>query len=488
MKKIYFITGAQSLYGEETLRLVANDSKKIAKFLDEKLSFKGVNIIWKETVISSKTVSDVCLEASSDPDCIAIFTWMHTFSPAKMWIKGLQELTKPLLHLHTQANEKLPYDGIDMDFMNLNQSAHGGKEYGYIVSRLKKPREVVVGYYEHQSTLDKLANFIDIAKGIDVSRNLKIAHIGNNMKEVAVTGGDREETQIKLGWSTNYYPVGDIVKEINSVTGEELESKMSEYFEKYDIKTENIDAIAEQAKYEIGFDKFLKANGIQAFTDTFEDLYGLKQLPGLAAQRLMGQGYGFSAEGDYKTAGLNTIMNVIGEGREGATGFMEDYTYDLTEGEEVILGSHMLEVPEQFASTKPSIEVHPLGIGGKEDPARLVFDGITGNGVQCCLVDLGDRFRMIVMEIELVKQPKPMPKLPVARIMWVPKPDFKTGTASYIYAGGGHHTVVSTQVNADDMKLFCKMMGIECVVINEKTNLDDLEKELELNNLIAKLR
>ena len=486
MKKVYFITGSQDLYGEDVLLQVAADSKVIASYLNEKID--GVEIEYATTVRDEASCIEACKKASNDVDCIAVITWMHTFSPAKMWIKGLQFLTKPLLHLHTQANEKLPYDEIDMDFMNLNQTAHGGREYGFMCSRLGVKREVVVGYYEHEDVIDDVKKFIDVARAVDFSKNLNVCMFGSNMREVSVTDGDRVESQIKYGWNVNYYGIGDLVALVNAVTDDEVNAKMAEYNELYVMNTDNLDAVKEQAKYEIALDKFLTAGNFGAYTDTFQDLHGMKQLPGLATQRMMAKGIGFGAEGDYKTSALNAIFCEMAKGRKGSTGFMEDYTYDFTKGDEVVLGAHMLEVSPDFASTKPKIEVHNLGIGGKEPPARLVFDGVEGDGVAVCMVDMGNRFRLICAAIELVKQPKEMPKLPVARIMWKLKPDHKTGAAAWIYAGGAHHTVVSTALTVKDVKLFAKLTDTELVVIDENTDLYKLEQELAMLDVMSKLK
>lgn len=476
MSKLYFITGSQDLYGEDTLCQVAEDTKKMVAFLDEKLK-DVVSVEWQPTVLNSEGIMEVCRRASNDEDCVGVITWMHTFSPAKMWIKGLQLLTKPLLHLHTQVNEKLPYDAIDMDFMNLNQAAHGDRECGFICARLGIKREVVVGYYQHEDVIAKIRQFAEVAKAVAFSKNLKVGMFGSNMREVAVTDGDRVESQIRYGWEVNYYGIGDLVDLIQQVTEAETDAKMKEYAAEYEMNTDNLAAVREQAKYEIALERFVAEKGIGAFTDTFQDLHGMEQLPGLAVQRMMAKGYGFSAEGDYKTSALNAVLFEMAKSRKGATGFMEDYTYDLTPGKELVLAAHMLEVSPVFAGTKPKVEVHPLGIGGKNDPARLVFDGTQGDAVAVCMTDMGTHFRLVAAEIELVKQPKPMPKLPVARLMWKLKPDFKTGAAAWIYAGGGHHTVVSTALTMDDIRLFAKLTDTELVVIDEKTSLDEFQKE-----------
>lgn len=468
MDKLYFITGSQDLYGEETLVKVAEDSRRMAEYLDKALG-DVAEVIWKPTVLNSDQIIKVCTQASADQECVGVITWMHTFSPAKMWIKGLQILNKPMLHLHTQANERLPYDKIDMDFMNLNQSAHGDREFGFICTRLGIAREVVAGYYEHPEVVSRIRRFAEVAGAIAFSRNLKVAMFGNNMREVAVTDGDRVESQIRYGWEVNYHPIGDLVKLFDEITDEQIDARIGEYRDLYDFASDDISSVKEQAKYEIALDRFITEGGFGAYTDTFQDLYGLKQLPGLATQRMQGKGIGFGAEGDYKTAALNAVLNRIGAKRDGATGFMEDYTYDLTPGEELVLGAHMLEVSPVFAATKPKIEVHPLGIGNREDPARLVFDGIQGDGVVICMVDLGDRFRLVCAKVKLVKQPHPMPQLPVARLMWKLVPDFSTGTEAWLNAGGGHHTVLSTAINAEDIRLFAKLTGTELYMIDENT-------------------
>lgn len=473
-EKLYFITGSQDLYGEKTLEQVAADSKVIASYLDQKLG-GTVRVEWKPTVRNSEEIVRVCREAASEEDCVGVVTWMHTFSPAKMWIKGLQLLNKPMLHLHTQANERLPYESIDMDFMNLNQSAHGDREFGFILSRLGVPHEVSVGYYRDAEVLSHIRRFAQNAKAIAFSRNLKIAMFGSNMREVAVTDGDRVESQIRYGWEVNYYGIGDLAKRAGEVTVLEIDDKMAEYRKAYEMDAHTSESVREQARYEIALERFLAEGKFGAFTDTFEDLYGLKQLPGLATQRMMARGYGFGAEGDYKTAALGAVLGRMAEGRDGATGFMEDYTYDFADG--LVLGAHMLEVSPSFAASRPKLEVHPLGIGGKEAPARLVFDGVCGNGIAVCMTDMGDRFRLIAAEIELVAQPKPMPNLPVARIMWKLKPDFKTGAAAWLYAGGGHHTVVSTALDMDDMRLFAKLTKTELVAIDGSTDLLKLQAE-----------
>ena len=471
--KLYFVVGSQDLYGDECLKQVAEDAKKMATFLDEKIG-DVAHVELLPTVENSEICIQDIRKVESDDDCIGVITWMHTFSPAKMWIKGLQILRKPLLHLHTQANEFLPYDTIDMDFMNLNQAAHGDREYGFILARMGIAHQVVAGYYEHDDVVADIRKFAEVAKAVAFSRQLKVAAFGNNMREVAVTDGDRVETQICYGWETNYYAIGDLVRIIDTVTEEEIDRKMEEYTSKYTMKTDRTDAVREQAKYEVALDKFLDQKGIGAFTDTFQDLYGLKQLPGIAVQNLMGRGIGFGPEGDYKIAAFSAVLMKMAEKRQGSTGFIEDYTYDLTAGKELELASHMLEVPVSFAANKPEIDVIPLGIGNKEDPARLIFDGVTGDAIQVTLVDMGDHFRIICADIELVEQPKPMPKLPVARIMYRHKPNFKIGTAAWCYAGGAHHSVVSTALTKEDIANFARFTGTELIIIDDSTTEADL--------------
>lgn len=487
MKTLYFITGSQDLYGEATLAQAAADSKEMAAYLSEKLS--GIaEVVFRPVVRNSAEALDICTKASSDKECIGVIMWMHTFSPAKMWINALRALRKPMLHLHTQHNEKLPYNSIDMDFMNLNQSAHGDREFGFVCTRLGIKREVVSGFYKHDDVVAKIRRFAQAAAAVDFGKGMRVAMFGNNMRDVAVTDGDRVESEIRYGWNVNYYAIGDLCDIISGITDAETDAKMAEYSEKYAMNTDNISAVREQAKYEAALEKFLARENISAFTDTFQDLHGLSQLPGIAAQNLMAKGVGFGPEGDYKTAALDAVLCRMAEGRDGATGFLEDYTYDLSSSEETELASHMLEVSPVFAAEQPKIEVHPLGIGGKSDPARLVFEGVTGDGIAVSMIDMGDRFRLVCAEITLVKQPEPMPKLPVARVMWKLKPDFATGSAAWIYAGGAHHAVVSTALTVEDIRLFAKMTDTELVVIDSKTELNAFEQQLEMLDTMAKLK
>lgn len=483
----YFVVGSQFLYGEDTLVEIDKHSKIMVDGFNADKNIP-CTVKWFPCVKTSEEIYNIMNEANNDENCAGVITWMHTFSPSKMWVKGLMALRKPYLHLNTQFNREIPWNDIDMDFMNLNQSAHGDREFGFICTRLGIKREVVAGYYKHADVIEKVRRFAQAAVAVDFGRGMRVAMFGNNMRDVAVTDGDRVESEIKYGWNVNYYGIGDLCDIISGITDEEIDAKMAEYTEKYAMNTDNLAAVREQAKYEAALEKFLSRENISAFTDTFQDLHGLSQLPGIAAQNIMAKGVGFGPEGDYKTAALAAVLFKMAEGRVGATGFLEDYTYDLPEGGETELASHMLEVSPVFAAEQPKIEVHPLGIGGKSDPARLVFEGVTGEGIAVSMIDLGDRFRLVCADITLVKQPEPMPKLPVARVMWKLKPDFATGSAAWIYAGGAHHAVVSTALTADDIRLFAKMTGTELVVINDKTELNAFEQQLEMLDTMASFR
>ncbi len=495
MKKqeVWFLTGSQHLYGEATLATVAADSRKIAEFLDASGKLP-VRVVWKPTLTDPDAIEKVCLEANASPDCAGIITWMHTFSPAKMWIAGLTRLQKPLAHLHTQTDRELPWDQIDMDFMNLNQSAHGDREFGFIGARLRLERKIVVGYWKDEDVLAKLDGWARAACGLAESRRLKIVRLGGmNMREVAVTGGDRVEAQIQLGWSVNGYAVGDLVGRIADVPESEVEAQVTEYEDTYSLVPalrkggERRAGLRDAARQEIGIRGFLKEGGFSAFTTTFEDLHGLKQLPGLACQRLMAQGYGFGAEGDWKTAALVRIMKVMSAGLPGGVSFMEDYTYHLAKGNELVLGAHMLEVCPSIAAGKPSLEIHPLGIGGKADPCRLVFDAAAGPAVNVSLVDVGGRMRMIVNELDVVKPEKPMPKLPVAHAVWSPRPDFKRSCEAWILAGGAHHASFSHALTVAHLEDFAAMVGLEFIRIGTGTEISALKNELRWNDLAYRL-
>ncbi len=487
MEKMFFLIGSQNLYGEETLMKAEENGRAVAQYLGN--CFENKAMIEALPIIRNSTEAEECINrVNTDKDCIGVIVWMHTFSPAKMWIKALQLLKKPMLHLHTQFNQKLPYDSIDMDFMNLNQSAHGDREFGFICTRLGIKREVVAGYYKNDDVVERISRFIDVARSIHFSKNLRVGMFGNNMRDVAVTDGDRVESEIKYGWNINYYGIGDLCGYISQIQETEINNKLTEYYKKYDVATENIDAIKEQAKYEVALEKLMKDKNLSVITDTFEDLHGLNQLPGLAVQNMMAKGIGFGPEGDYKTAALSAVLFEMAKYRNGATGFTEDYTYDLPQNQELELASHMLEISPSFAKNKPEIQVHPLSIGGKSDPARLVFDGISGEGIAVCMIDMGNRFRIICADITLVETPEPMPKLPVARLMWKLKPDFKTGTAAWIYSGGAHHAVVSTALTSEDICMFAKLTNTELVLINDKTDINSLENQLKMLDIISDRR
>lgn len=461
--KILFLTGSQYLYGGEALEKVEKDSAAIAAQLNE--NCPGADIEYYGTIKTVEEAVEAVKKINYDDDISGVIVWCHTFSPAKMWINALKILTKPLLHLHTQFNERLPYGEIDMDFMNLNQSAHGDREFGYILTRLNIPRVTAVGHYKDPEVQKKINDWADIAAALAFSKKLKIARFGDNMREVAVTEGDKVEANISFGWTTDYYGIGDLKEEIEKVTASETEALFGEYADKYVLNTADIEAVKEQAKYEIALRRFLNRGGYRAFTTNFQDLHGLRQLPGLAVQRLMASGYGFGAEGDWKTAALGAVFKKAGEKRKGFSVFMEDYTYDLKRGEELVLGAHMLEVCPTAAAEKPKIEVHPLDIGGKAAPARLVFEGASGEATATSIIDTGTGFKLITANIELVREPEPMPRLPVARLFWRVKPSFKEGVEAWLNAGGAHHTVVSTALTAGDIKAFAQMTGAEFIEI-----------------------
>lgn len=486
----WFVTGSQHLYGEETLKQVELNSKIISEELN-KSTKANYKIIFKPILITPDSITKLCVEANGDENCAGIITWMHTFSPAKMWINGLSILKKPLLHLHTQFNRDIPWNDIDMDFMNLNQSAHGDREYGFIVSRMKINRKVVVGYWKDESVINKISQWMSVSVAFCDSKYMKIARFGDNMREVAVTEGDKVEAQIKFGWSTNGYGVGELVRYIDNVSDDKVNNLLNNIKEKYEFPKNSKDkdvlnSIKDQVKIEIAMKEFFKDNNISAFTTTFEDLHGMKQLPGLAAQRLMEAGYGFGAEGDWKTAAMLRTMKIMALENNKGTSFMEDYTYHFEPGNETVLGAHMLEVCPSIASNKPKIEVHPLSIGGKQDPARMVFDAKTGPALNASLVDLGNRFRLIINEVESVKFENDMPKLPVARVLWKPKPSLSVAAQAWILSGGAHHTVFSLDVTTEQLVDWADMSNIEYVIIDKDTKIMDLKKELRWNDLIWK--
>ncbi|NCI49442.1 L-arabinose isomerase [Sediminibacterium roseum] len=486
--EVWFVTGSQHLYGEETLKQVASNSKTIADSLnaDEQMPVK---IIYKPTVKTAEEIYSICQEANREEKCIGLITWMHTFSPAKMWIAGLKILNKPMLHLHTQFNRDIPWSTIDMDFMNLNQSAHGDREFGFIMTRMRLNRKVVVGHWQDRQSIARICNWIRSAAGWNDWQQAKFARFGDNMRNVAVTEGDKVEAEIKFGYSVNTYGVGDLVEVINAVKESEITALIEEYHASYNIAPAlqkggaQESSLYDAAKIELGIQSFLEEGGFKGFTTTFEDLHGMKQLPGIAAQRLMAKGYGFSGEGDWKTAALVRAMKVMGSGQAGGTSFMEDYTYHFNPDNPMVLGAHMLEICETIADGKPSCEIHPLGIGGKADPVRLVFNSGPGPAINASVIDMGNRFRLLVNEVVSVAPIAGLPNLPVARVLWKPYPDMNTGCAAWILAGGAHHTSYSQNISAEQMEDFAGMAEIEYVLINNDTRLYQFKNELRWNEM-----
>ncbi len=486
--EFWFVVGSQFLYGTDVLKTVEERAKEMAEELSKHLPYP---LVYKVTAKTNKEITDIVKEANYDDSCAGIITWCHTFSPSKMWINGLANLQKPYCHFATQYNEAIPNDEIDMDFMNLNQAAHGDREHGFIATRLRMPRKVVAGYWKDEKVQKRIGDWMKAAAGVAVSKTMKVMRFGDNMREVAVTEGDKVEVQTKLGWQVNTWAVGDLVKEMNAVTEKEIDELMAVYRSKYELATDNIEAIRYQAREEIAMKKMLDGEGCMAFTNTFQDLYGMEQLPGLASQHLMAQGYGYGGEGDWKVSAMTAIMKAMGKDGKGASAFMEDYTYHLVEGQEYSLGAHMLEVCPSLATSdvKPRIETHHLGIGMNEkDPARLVFEGKEGDAIVVSLIDMGGRLRLICQDIACVKPIMPMPNLPVARVMWRAMPNLTEGVECWITAGGAHHTVLAYDVSAEQMKDWARMMDIEFVHITKDTTVDALEKELFLNDLAWKLK
>ena len=485
-REFWFVVGSQDLYGEEVLVTVDTRAKEMADYLTKALPFP---LIYKGTAKTNCQIQEVVREANYREECCGIITWCHTFSPSKMWIDGLRDLQKPWCHLATQYNLEIPDDEIDMDFMNLNQAAHGDREHGYIGARLRKPRKVIAGYWKEENVQIRIGSWMRAAVGVAVSKEMKVMRFGDNMREVAVTEGDKVEVQIKLGWQVNTWAVGDLVKEMNAVSETEIETLMAEYQASYDIATDDITAVRYQAREEIAMKKMMDREGCRAFSNTFQDLYGMEQLPGLASQHLMEQGYGYGGEGDWKVSAMTAIMKAMGENGNGASGFMEDYTYHLVKGEEYSLGAHMLEVCPSLSAGRPRIETHHLGIGMNEkDPARLVFEGKEGEAIVVSLIDLGERLRLIVQDIECVKPIMSMPNLPVARVMWRAMPDLATGIECWIIAGGAHHTVLSYDVSAEMMRDWARMMDIEFVHITKDSAPEKLEEELLVKDMVWKLK
>ena len=492
--KFWFATGSQDLDGDECLQKVAEHSKIIVNELN-KSGILPYEVVWKPTLITNEVIRKTFNDANADEECAGVITWMHTFSPAKSWILGLQEYRKPLLHLHTQFNEEIPYDTIDMDFMNENQSAHGDREYGHIVSRMGIVRKVIVGHWAAKEVKEKIASWMRTAVGVMESSHIRVMRIADNMRNVAVTEGDKVEAQIRFGWEIDAYPVNEIAEAVQAVGKGDVDTLVEEYYSKYQILLEGRDPeefkkhVAVQAQIEIGFERFLEEKNYQAIVTHFGDLGALQQLPGLAIQRLMEKGYGFGGEGDWKTAAMVRLMKIMTTGKKDAKGtsFMEDYTYNLVPGKEGILEAHMLEVCPTIADGPISIKVNPLSMGDREDPARLVFTSKTGPAIATSLIDLGDRFRLIINDVDCKKTEKEMPKLPVATAFWTPQPDLATGAEAWILAGGAHHTAFSYDITAEQMGDWAEAMGIEAVYIDKDTQIRNFKNELKWNSMYYKL-
>jgi L-arabinose isomerase len=484
---VWFVTGSQHLYGEETLKQVDEHSAKIAATLDASKHIP-VQVIFKPVVKTPEEIFNLINAANNDASCIGIITWMHTFSPAKMWINGLKILRKPMLHLHTQFNRDIPWSTIDMDFMNLNQSAHGDREFGFIMSRMRMNRKVVAGHWQDPEVQKKINIWARAAAGWQDWQGARFCRFGDNMRQVAVTEGDKVEAEIKFGYSVNTYGIGDLVAVINKVKNAAIDDLIAVYNKEYKMAPslkkggKQFESLRDAAKIEIGMRTFLEQGGFKGYTDTFEDLHGMKQLPGIASQRLMAEGYGFGGEGDWKTSALVRAMKVMGSGLPGGNSFMEDYTYHFEPKNNLVLGSHMLEICPSIAGDKPGCEIHPLGIGGKEDPVRLVFSAKAGPALNASIVDMGNRFRLLVNEVEAVKPVKALPKLPVARVLWKPMPDMVTGCSAWILAGGAHHTCYSQNLSSEGLQDFAEMAGIEFVLIGKNTNLYQFKNELRWND------
>ena len=491
-REIWFLTGSQDLYGEDTLRQVAEQSQAVARALDEATAVP-VRVVWKPVLKDSAAIRRMALEANAADACLGVIAWMHTFSPAKMWIAGLDALRTPLLHLHTQANVELPWATIDMDFMNLNQAAHGDREFGYIQTRLGVPRKTVVGHVSNPVVAERIGTWARAAAGWAATHELKLARFGDNMRNVAVTEGDKTEAELRFGVSVNTWGVNDLVAAVDEVADSSVDALVAEYEDLYDVApelrkgAERHDSLRYGARQELGLLALLRSLGATAFTTNFEDLGALRQLPGLAVQRLMSQGYGFGAEGDWKTAVLVRAAKVMGEGLPGGASLMEDYTYNLVPGDEKILGAHMLEICPSLTTARPSLEIHPLGIGGKEDPVRLVFDTDAGPGVVVALSDLRDRFRLTANVVEVVPPDAELPNLPVARAVWRPAPDLATSAEAWLTAGGAHHTVLTTAIGVEVFADFAEIARTELLVIDERTTIRDFAREVRWNKAYYRL-
>lgn len=489
--KFWFCTGSQDLYGDECLAHVAAHSKEIVETLN-KSGVLPFEVVWKPTLITNELIRKTFNEANNDPECAGVITWMHTFSPAKSWILGLQEYRKPLLHLHTQYNEEIPYETMDMDFMNENQAAHGDREYAHMLTRMGIERKIVVGFWKDQAVQEKIASWMRTAIGIVESSHIRVMRIADNMRNVAVTEGDKVEAQLKFGWEIDTYPVNEIAEAVEAVSESDTNALVDEYYDKYDIVLEGRDPqefrrhVAVQAQIELGFERFLEEKNYQAIVTHFGDLGSLKQLPGLAIQRLEAKGYGFGAEGDWKTAAMVRLMKIMTTGMKDAKGscLMEDYTYNLVKGQEGIIQSHMLEICESIAGERPMIKCQPLSMGDREDPARLVFNAKEGKGIATSLIDLGNRFRLIIQDVDCKHPGHEFPKLPTAINFWVPQPDFYTGTEAWLLAGGAHHTAFSYDLTAEQMGDWAAAMGIEAVFIDKNTNIRDFKRDLMLGNIV----
>lgn len=486
--ELWFLSGSQHLYGPQAIEQVGLDSQEIVRALNQSASIPA-KIVYKPVLTTPDEIRAVCLEANASENCVGVITWMHTFSPAQNWIGGLASLKKPLAHLHTQYNRDIPWADIDMDFMNLNQSAHGDREFGFMMSRMRLNRKVIIGHWQDPEVHARLAAWVRAACAWHDAKSLKIARFGDNMRSVAVTEGDKVEAQMRLGYAVYGYGVGDLVAVAKQVSDSEIDTLIKEYEGIYSVDPDlrvggaRHNAVREAARIELGLRQFLKAGGFKAFTTTFEDLHGIHQLPGLASQRLMADGYGFGAEGDWKMAGLLRSMKVMSAGLQGGTSFMEDYTYHFDPACMKVLGAHMLEVCPTIADGRLSLEVHPLSIGGKADPARLVFDTRPGPALNVSVIDMGNRFRMILNEVDVVPPDAPLPKLPVARALWIPRPNLKVAAAAWIYAGGAHHTGFSQALNAEHLADFAEIAGMEFLRINEHTDLYDFKNELRWNEV-----
>ena len=487
-KEVWFLAGSQHLYGAETLKQVASNARELSNSLDANTKLP-IRIKYQQVVTSAEEITKVCREANHHESCIGIMVWMHTFSPAKMWINGLKTLSKPLAHLHTQFNREIPWGEIDMDFMNLNQSAHGDREFGHLLSRMRKTRKVIVGHWKSDLVIDQLSTWMRAALGWNSWQSLKVARFGDNMRDVAVTEGDKVEAEIKFGFSVNGYGVGDITTAVNLIDDKQATSLVKTYGDQYEIKTDVLksQSLIEAARIELGLRGFMEAGNFGAFTNTFEDLHGLHQLPGIAVQRMMSDGYGFGAEGDWKTAALVSAIKVMSEGLEGGSSFMEDYTYHFQDERSMVLGAHMLEICPSIAAHKPRLEVHPLSIGGKNDPARLVFEVDPGPAVNVSLVDLGNRFRLLVNQVEVVKPAKATSKLPVAKVLWEPEPNLEISAQSWLLAGGAHHTVFSKDVDIHMLEDFAEMAEIELLVIDKNTRIRDFKHNIRWNEAYFQL-